>query len=85
MPDTNSQELDRGMKEICGYSYADWAGDPSIRKSMCFVERFFLTSECKQRGRGYPAENLSCTCWEPCLSGLVEVKTISQKAISRGV
>ena len=54
LPDTMSRKLDRDAKDICGYSDAVWAGDPSTRKSvscpLCFVDRFLPTSECKGQG-----------------------------------
>ena len=37
-----------------GYSDADWAGDPVTRKStsctLCYVDQFLLTSECRGQG-----------------------------------
>ena len=39
---------------ITGYSDADWAGDPVTRKStsctLCYVDKFLLTSECRGQG-----------------------------------
>ena len=42
------------LKHITGYSDADWAGDPVTRKStsctLCYVDQFLLTSECRGQG-----------------------------------
>ena len=48
---TKFSDLSRLLKNITGYSDADWAGDPMTRKStsctLCSVEKFLMTSECK--------------------------------------
>ena len=42
------------LKHITGYSDADWADDPVTRKStsctLCYVDQFLLTSECRGQG-----------------------------------
>ena len=46
--------LNKTFKHITGYSDADWAGDPVTRKStsctLCYVDQFLLTSECRGQG-----------------------------------
>ena len=47
-------DLNKTLKHITGYSDADWAGDPVTRKStsctLCYVDQFLLTSECRGQG-----------------------------------
>ena len=47
-------DLNKTLKHITGYSDADWAGDPVTRKStsrtLCYVNKFLLTSECRGQG-----------------------------------
>ena len=46
--------LNKTLKHITKYSDADWAGDPVTRKStsctLCYVDQFLLTSECRGPG-----------------------------------
>ena len=46
--------LEQDLETITGYSDADWAGDPVTRKStsctLCHVDQFLLTSECRGQG-----------------------------------
>ena len=46
--------LNKTLKHVTGYSDADWAGEPVTRKStsctLCFVDQFLLTSECRGQG-----------------------------------
>ena len=46
-------DLRKQLTSITGNSDADWAGDPMSRKStscsLCYVDRFLLTSECERR------------------------------------
>ena len=47
-------DLNKTLKHITGFSDADWAGDPVTRKStsctLCYVDQFLLTSECRGQG-----------------------------------
>ena len=47
-------DLNRTLKHVTGYSDADWASDPVTRKStsctLCYVDQFLLTSECRGQG-----------------------------------
>ena len=53
-PALKPNDLNRTLKHITGYSGADWAGDPVTRKStsctLCHVDQFLLTSECRGQG-----------------------------------
>ena len=44
-------DLNKTLTHITGHSDADWAGDPVTRKStsctLCYVDQFLLTSECR--------------------------------------
>ena len=46
--------MNKTLKHVTGYSDADWAGDPVTRKStsctLCYVDQFLLTSECRGEG-----------------------------------
>ena len=54
LPALKPNDLNKTLKHITGYSDADWAGDPVTRKStsctLCFVDQFLLTSECRGQG-----------------------------------
>ena len=54
IPTLKPNELNKTLKHITGYSDADWAGDPVTRKrtscTLCYVDRFLLTSECRVQG-----------------------------------
>ena len=47
-------DLNNTLKHVTGYSDADWAGDPVTRKitscTLCYVDQFLLTSECRGQG-----------------------------------
>ena len=47
-------DLNKTLKHITGHSDADWACDPVTRKStsctLCYVDQFLLTSECRGQG-----------------------------------
>ena len=49
-----SNDLNKTLKHVTGYSDTDWAGDPVTRKStcctLCYVDQFLLTSECRGQG-----------------------------------
>ena len=54
IPAVKPNDLNKTLKHITGYSDADWAGDPVTRKStsftLCYVDQFLLTSECRGQG-----------------------------------
>ena len=54
IPALKPNDLNNTLKHITGYSDADWAGDPVTRKStsctLCYVDQFLLTSECRGQG-----------------------------------
>ena len=54
IPALKSNDLNKTLKHITGYSDGDWAGDPVTRKStsctLCYVDQFLLTSECRGQG-----------------------------------
>ena len=54
IPALNPNDSNKTLKHITGYSDADWAGDPVTRKStsctLCYVDQFLLTSECRGQG-----------------------------------
>ena len=54
IPTLKPNDLNKTLKHITGYSDADWAGDPVTRKStsctLCYVDQFLLTSECRGQG-----------------------------------
>ena len=47
-------DLSKQLKNITGYSDADWAGDPVTRKNtsctLCYADQFLLSSDCKGQG-----------------------------------
>ena len=51
---TKPTDLSKKLKNIMGYSDADWNGDPMTRKNtsctLCHVDQFFITRECKGQG-----------------------------------
>ena len=54
IPASKPNDLSKSSKHITGYSDADRAGDPVTRKStsctLCCVDQFLLTSECRGQG-----------------------------------
>ena len=54
IPALKPNDLNKTLKHITGYSDADWAGDPVTRKrtscTLCYVDQFLLTSECRGHG-----------------------------------
>ena len=54
IPALKPNDLNKTLKHVTGYSDADWAGDPVTRKStsctLCYVDQFLLTSECRGQG-----------------------------------
>ena len=54
IPALKPNDLNKNLIHITGYSDADWAGDPGTRKStsctLCHVDQFLLTSECRGQG-----------------------------------
>ena len=54
IPALKLNDLNKTLKHITGYSDADWAGDPVTRKNtyctLCYVDQFLLTSECRGEG-----------------------------------
>ena len=54
IPPLKPNDLNKTLKRITGYFDADWAGDPVTRKStsctLCYVDQFLLTSECRRQG-----------------------------------
>ena len=54
IPVLKSNDLKKTLKHITGDADADWAGDPVTRKStsctLCYVDQFLLTSECRGQG-----------------------------------
>ena len=53
-PALKSNDWNKTLKHVTGFSDADWAGDPVTRKStsctLCHVDQFLLTSECRGQG-----------------------------------
>ena len=50
---TRPNDLIKLLKNITGYSDADWAGDPTRKSTsctLCYVDQFLMTSECKGQG-----------------------------------
>ena len=85
IPALKPNDLNKTLKHVTGYSEADWAGDPVTRKStsctLCFVDQFLLTSEC--RGQGTLA--LSSGESELCASGALSAELIFAQAILREI
>ena len=54
VPALKPNDLNRTLKHVTGYSDADWDGDQVTRKStsctLCYVDQFLLTSECRGQG-----------------------------------
>ena len=54
IPALKPNDLNKTLKHVTGYSDADWAGDPVTRKStsctLCYIDQFLLTSECRGQG-----------------------------------
>ena len=54
IPAVKPNDLSKTLKHVTGYSDADWAGDPTTRKStsctLCYVDQFLLTIECWGQG-----------------------------------
>ena len=54
IPALKPNDLSKTLKHVTGYSDADWVGDPVTRKStsctLCYVDQFLLTSECRGQG-----------------------------------
>ena len=54
IPALKPSDLNKTWKNITGYSDADWAGDPVTMKStsctLCYVDQFLLTGECRGQG-----------------------------------
>ena len=54
IPAVKLNDFSKTLKHVTGYSDAEWAGDPVTRKStsctLCFVDQFLLTSECRGQG-----------------------------------
>ena len=54
IPKLKPNDLKKTLKHVTGYSDADWAGEPVTRKStsctLCFIDQFLLTSECRGQG-----------------------------------
>ena len=53
-PALKPNDLNKILKHVTGYYDADWAGDPVTRKStsctLCYIDEFLLTSECRGQG-----------------------------------
>ena len=51
IPALKPNDLKKTLKDVTGHSDTDWAGDPVTRKStsctLCYVDQFLLTSECR--------------------------------------
>ena len=54
IPAVKPNDPSKTLNHVTGYYDADWAGDPTTRKStsctLCYVDQFLLTSECRGRG-----------------------------------
>ena len=54
IPALKPNDLNKTLKHVTGHSDADWAGDPVTRKStsctLCYVDQFLVTSECRGQG-----------------------------------
>ena len=78
-------DLNKTLKHITGYSDADWAGDPVTRKStsctLCHVDQFLLTSEC----RGQETVALSSGESEMYALGALSAELIFAQAVLKEV
>ena len=85
IPAVKTNDLNKTLKRITGCSDADWAGDPVTRKStsctLCYVDQFLLTSEC--RGQGTVA--LSSGESEMYALGALSAKLIFAQAILKEI
>ena len=85
IPALKPNDLNKTLKHITGYSDADWAGDPVTRKStsctLCYVDQFLLTSEC--RGQGTVA--LFSRESEMYALGALSAELIFAQAILKGI
>ena len=83
IPALKPNDLNKTLKRITGYSDADWAGDPVTRKStsctLCYVDQFLLTSEC--RGQGTVALSSGESEWYAL--GALSAELIFAQAIGR--
>ena len=54
LPALKPNDLNKTLEHITGYSDTNWAGDPVTRNStsctLCYVDQFLLTSECRGQG-----------------------------------
>ena len=54
IPALKPNVLNKTLKHITGYSDADWTGDPVTKRrtscTLCYVDQFLLTSECRRQG-----------------------------------
>ena len=54
IPALQPNDLNKTLEHVTGYSDADWARDQVTRKStsctLCYVDQFLLTSECRGQG-----------------------------------
>ena len=84
-PALEPNDLNKTLKHITGYSDADWSGDPVTMKStsctLCYVDQFLLTSEC--RGQGTVA--LSCGESELHALGALSAELIFAQAILKEI
>ena len=84
-PASKPNDLSKTSKHITGNCDADWAGDPVTRKSisctLCYVDQFLLTNEC--RGQGTVA--LSSGESELCALGAMSAELIFAQAILKEI
>ena len=85
MPALKPNDLSNALKQVAGYSDADWAGDPVTRKStsctLCYVDQFLLTSEC----RGQETVALSSGESEMYALGALSAELIFAQAILKEI
>ena len=85
IPALKPNDLNKTLKHITGYSDADWAGDPVTRKStsctLCYVDQFLLTSEC----RGQETVGLSSGESEMYALGALSAELIFAQAILKEI
>ena len=83
IPALKTNDLNKTLKHINGYYDADWSGDQVTRKStsctLCYVDQFLLTSEC--RGLGTVA--LSSGESELCALGALSAVLVFAQAIQK--